>query len=113
SDDVIDSAFRAFLEPGEAVAYPWPTFGVIPLFARMNAAAPSAVPLAADFALDAEALIARRAAVTYLCRPNNPTGTLFDRAAVGGVIARSAGVVVVDEAYADYADDDVLDLVLA
>jgi histidinol-phosphate aminotransferase len=112
SDDVIDSAFRAFLEPGEGVAYPWPTFGVIPLFARMNAAAPVAVPLASDFALDAEALVAARAAVTYLCRPNNPTGTHFDRAACARVIAGAAGAVVVDEAYADYADDDVLGLVL-
>jgi histidinol-phosphate aminotransferase len=53
------------------------------------------------------------AAVTYLCRPNNPTGTLFQREDVASVLARAAGVVLIDEAYADYAEDDVLDLVLA
>jgi histidinol dehydrogenase len=113
SDDVIDSALRAFLEPGERVAYPAPTFGVIPMFARMNAAEPHAVPLGHDFALDAEPLVAAGAAVTYLCRPNNPTGTAFERSAVAAVLGRAAGVVLVDEAYADFADDDVLDLVLA
>ncbi|MGH7507444.1 MAG: aminotransferase class I/II-fold pyridoxal phosphate-dependent enzyme, partial [Longimicrobiales bacterium] len=113
SDDVIDSAIRAFLEPGEAVAYPWPTFGVVPLFARMNAAEPAAVPLGNGFALDAATLLEPRAAVTYLCRPNNPTGTAFDRDEVARVLREAAGVVLIDEAYADFADDDVLDLVLA
>jgi histidinol-phosphate/aromatic aminotransferase/cobyric acid decarboxylase-like protein len=51
--------------------------------------------------------------VTYLCRPNNPTGTLFDRAAVARVLEGAAGVVAIDEAYADFGEDDVLDLVLA
>ena len=113
SDDIIDSAFRAFLEPGEGVAYPWPTFGVVPLFARMNAAEPAAIPLGEDFTLDADALMAAPAAVTYLCRPNNPTGTLFDRGEVARVIAGAAGLVAVDEAYADFGENDVLDLVLA
>jgi histidinol dehydrogenase len=113
SDDIIDSAFRAFLEPGEGVAYPWPTFGVVPLFARMNAAEPAAIPLGEDFALATDALVAASAAVTYLCRPNNPTGTLFDRAAVARVLEGAAGVVAIDEAYADFGEDDVLDLVLA
>jgi histidinol dehydrogenase len=108
SDDVIDSALRAFCNPGDAVAYPDPTFGMVPVFARMNTARPVAVPLGEDFALDADALLAVRAAATYICRPNNPTGTLFDRAATLRVLARAEGVVLVDEAYADYATEDVM-----
>ena len=108
SDDMIDSAFRAFCEPGDVIAHPVPTFGVIPAFARMNAAQPVAVPLGDDFALDADALLATGAASIYLCRPNNPTGNAFDRAAMLRVMAEARGVVLIDEAYADFADDDLL-----
>lgn len=104
SDDVIDSAIRAFCEPGDAVAYPDPTFGMVRLFVRMNAARPVPVMLGSDFTLDTDALLAVRARITYLCRPNNPTGTLFDVAAVERLAAGAAGVVLLDEAYADFAD---------
>jgi histidinol dehydrogenase len=103
SDDVIDSAVRAFCEAGDVVAYPWPTFGVVPTFARMNAARPVAVPLGAGFAPDAGALLATGARVTYLCSPNNPTGNLFPPGAVARLAAEAAGVVLLDEAYADFA----------
>jgi histidinol dehydrogenase len=110
SDDVIDSALRAFCEPGETLAYPDPTFGMVPIFGRMNGLRPLAVALREDFALDVAALLQTRARVTYLCRPNNPTGTQFDRVAVERLCREAAGVVLVDEAYADYADDDVVQL---
>jgi histidinol dehydrogenase len=113
SDDLIDSAIRAFCEPGDALAYPVPTFGVVHTFARMNAARPIEVPLGPDFALDADALLATGARLLYLCRPNNPTGNAFDREAVARVIREARGLVLIDEAYADFAGDDVLDLVLA
>jgi histidinol dehydrogenase len=108
SDDVIDSALRAFCRPGDAVAFPEPTFGMVPVFSRMNAARPVAVPLTHSFALDAGALLAQRAAATYICRPNNPTGTNFDRAETRRVMQQAAGVVIIDEAYVDFAEDDVI-----
>jgi histidinol dehydrogenase len=110
SDDLIDSAVRAFCETGAAVAYPDPTFGMIPIFAKMNATLPVAVPLLADFELDADALLGMRAPLTYLCRPNNPTGTAFERQATERVCRDAAGIVLVDEAYADYADDNIVDV---
>ncbi|HSK20368.1 MAG TPA: histidinol dehydrogenase [Longimicrobiales bacterium] len=113
SDDVIDSALRAFCEPGDSVAYPDPTFGMVPVFGRMNALKPAAVPLRQDFALDADALLATDAGATYLCRPNNPTGTQFERAAMARVCQEAAGVVLIDEAYADFADDDFVQHAIA
>ena len=107
SDDVIDSALRAFCDPGDAIAYPDPTFGMVPVFGRMNALRPIAVPLGDDFALDAEGLLRAAARATYVCRPNNPTGTLFDRTALERICREAAGVVMIDEAYADYAEDDL------
>ena len=113
SDDVIDSALRAFCEPGERLAYPDPTFGMVPGFGRMNALEPVPVALGSEFELDAEALLATRAAATYLCRPNNPTGTAFARGAVTRVCREARGLVLLDEAYADFADDDLLETALA
>ncbi|HEX2167650.1 MAG TPA: aminotransferase class I/II-fold pyridoxal phosphate-dependent enzyme, partial [Longimicrobiales bacterium] len=108
SDDVIDSALRAFCEPGDTIAYPDPTFGMVPVFGRMNGLRPLAVPLGHDFELDADALLRTHARATYLCRPNNPTGTQFERAAVERVGRNAAGVVLIDEAYADFAGEDLI-----
>src|SRR5690606_36027152 len=73
-DGVIDAAVRAFCDPGATVAFPDPTFGMVALFARMNAARPLPVPVTEALDVDMEALLATRAAVTYVCDPNNPTG---------------------------------------
>lgn len=113
SDDVIDSALRAFCEPGDPVAYPVPTFGVVRSFVQMNAAVPVEVPLGPDFALDADALVATGATATYVCLPNNPTGTAFERTAVERVVREARGLVMIDEAYADFADANVLATVMA
>jgi histidinol dehydrogenase len=113
SDDVIDAVIRAFCEPGDRVAYPDPTFGMIPTFARMNAAAPVPVPLRADMSLDVTALLAARSQLIYVCSPNNPTGSSFARADVAALCHGARGLVLIDEAYADFADDDLLELALA
>ena len=105
SDDLLDATFRAFCSPGDAVAHPAPTFGIVPSFVRVSGASPLAVPLAADLTLDVEGLLARRAAVTYVCRPNNPTGTLFPREQVEELASASAGLLLLDEAYVDFAGE--------
>lgn len=110
SDDVLDSLVRAFCEPGEAVAYADPTFGMVPAFAHMNAAVPGAVPHGPGMTLPLDGLLATAAAVVYVCRPNNPTGTQYGRIAMERLAAEATGVVVVDEAYADFADDDLVAL---
>jgi histidinol-phosphate aminotransferase len=108
SDDIIDSAIRAFCAPLDRVAYPDPTFGMVPVFARMNATTPVPVALLPGFALDADALIAARTPLTYICRPNNPTGNAFDRAGTLRVCEQTDGIVLIDEAYADFAGDDLV-----
>lgn len=107
SDDVIDSAIRAFCDPGAVVAFPAPTFPMADLFARMNDARPRPVGLAPDGTLEDGALDALAAAdVVYLCRPNNPTGAMIDRAAVLELLERARGVVLIDEAYGEFAEGD-------
>ncbi len=114
SDDLIDSALRAFCEPGDAVAFPWPTFGVVSEFARMNAARPVAVPADAGGDVGPAGLAALAAAdVAYVCRPNNPTGTMLPRETVVELLRRSRGPVLIDEAYGDFAGETLLDAALA
>lgn len=103
SDDILDSAFRALAEPGERVAYPVPTFPMAEIFARMNALVPAPVP-SATAALDTGAR------VIYLCSPNNPTGRSQSRDAVERIVAEAPGYVVIDEAYAEFAERSDVDL---
>ena len=110
SDDVLDSAFRAFASPGERLASISPSFTMIPVFAALNHVECVQVPLLASWDIDADALLATRARVTYLCSPNNPTGTVASRAQVLRVVDNAPGVVIIDEAYAEFTDDNFLDL---
>lgn len=103
SDDVIDSAMRAFAEPGESLAFTEPTFSMIPVFARVNGLVPTPVSFTAGYDIDPDALLATGARVIYICSPNNPTGCGVSRQAVEWVIERAPGLVIIDEAYAEFA----------
>ncbi len=102
SDDILDSAIRAFAEPGDVLAYPDPTFGMLPVWAQMNG-------LTAAPAASIDALLAARARVTYLCSPNNPTGIALTHEEVARVVEHAAGIVILDEAYADFSSESWLD----
>lgn len=112
SDDVLDSAIRAFGEPGDRLVMPDPSFAMIPTFARMNALDPVLVPLTREYDVDADAVIAARAAITYLCSPNNPTGAPVARPSMERIVAGARGVVIIDEAYAEFAGSSVVDLAM-
>ena len=114
SDDVLDLAMRTFAAPGEAIAFATPTFSMIPIFARLNGLVPVGVPLRdadASYDIDVEGLIQSRAAIIYLCAPNNPTGTTLSRGSLENVLARARGLVILDEAYAEFARTTHVDLV--
>jgi histidinol dehydrogenase len=107
SDDVIDSTLRAFATAGGRIAHPVPTFGMVPAFARMNGLIPVGLTLRPDLELDVDSILAAHADITYICRPNNPTGNLFRREDVERVVRHAQGLVVIDEAYVDYSGDDL------
>jgi len=111
SDDVLDSTMRAFGTPGDSIAFSAPTFTMIPVLARLNGLTPLAIPFTEGFDIDAERLVDTSAKITYLCAPNNPTGTPVSRAAVEYVVANAAGIVLIDEAYAEFAPEVFTDLV--
>ena len=105
SDDVIDSAVRAFAEPGERLAYSDPTFSMIPVFAKVNGLTPTPVQFAPSGDIDPEALLSTEARIIYICSPNNPTGSLPSRRSVDHVIEHAPGIVIIDEAYGEFTED--------
>lgn len=93
--------------PGRSIAYGWPSFGMYRLAARNSFSAEIEVPLS-DHRYDLEALAAAirpDTSLIYLCNPNNPTGTHVGRDAVSDFIEAIPDdvVVIVDEAYYEYA----------
>jgi histidinol-phosphate aminotransferase len=112
SDDVLDSAIRALAEPGETIAGIDPSFAMIPLFARMNGLRYQGVPIDERFDVDPAAFERANARLIYLCVPNNPTGTMLPRGTIDTIVdnARGRATVIIDEAYADFAPWNVLDL---
>jgi histidinol-phosphate aminotransferase len=110
SDDVLDSAFRAASAPGSVVAYPAPTFSMIGDLARMNGMRPRPAPWA-DAVAEPARLLDGAPALVYLCRPNNPTGAQLPAAWIERLLelrGPDGPLVVIDEAYADFAEDTVI-----
>jgi len=109
SDDVLDSAFRAASGAGAVVRYASPTFSMVEPLARMNGMDARAVPWAEALA-DPGALLAGGPALVYVCRPNNPTGEVvprdwFEALLEGAGRAPAPPLVILDEAYADFAEE--------
>ena len=111
SDAVLDATIRAFGSPGDRIAYSTPTFSMVPLFARLNGLQPLPVSFTDEFDVDADRLVEAGAKITYLCAPNNPTATPVSRAAVEYVASHAKGIVILDEAYAEFAPESFADLV--
>ena len=105
SDDVLDAAMRAFGNAGDEIVFAAPTFPMIPIFARLNGLVPVALPMGAHYEVDPERLVDQRAKITYLCTPNNPTSTAMSREAVEYVVEHASGLVILDEAYAEFAPE--------
>ena len=109
SDEAIDLLTRAFCRAGEdAVVVCPPTFGMYAAAARIQGARVVGVPLLSErgFALDAHAVLRACGSdvkLVFLCSPNNPTGMLEPDEVVEGVLAAAPGLVVVDEAYGQFA----------
>ena len=107
SDEAIDLVFRIFCEPGKDNAVIMtPSYGMYGVAAAINDIAVRPFRLDADFNLDTEALLAtcdERTKVIFLCSPNNPSGNAFPKAQLREICDRFQGIVVIDEAYADFS----------
>jgi histidinol-phosphate aminotransferase len=107
SDEAIDLAYRVFCNPGhDNVVAIAPTYGMYQVCADINDVEYRTVLLDENFEFQAEKLLAACNANTkiiWICSPNNPTGNSLNRDEILKVIDRFEGIVIVDEAYIDFA----------
>lgn len=107
SDEPIDLLIRAFCEPGnENIVTINPTYGMYQVAADTNNVEVIKVSLSDDFQLDAKSVLKAvnpGTKLIFLCSPNNPSGNLLDKNAMIEIIQNFDGLVVIDEAYIDFA----------
>ncbi|MGH2614255.1 MAG: histidinol-phosphate transaminase [Thermomicrobiales bacterium] len=112
-DNVLETLMFLLIEPGDLVVISEPTFMVYELLVKGHGGEVANVPLRPDFALDADGIldaIDERTKLVLICNPNNPTGNLFDPAAIERIVAEAPCLVAVDEAYAEFAGTSSLAL---
>jgi len=110
ADDMIEVCFRAFAGSGDRVAWSTPTYPLLEPLCHLHEATPAAYPTAEGWTWTLD-LVEDQAPLKFLVNPNSPTGTHHGRRSVEHVLGRSPGVVVLDEAYVDFAPDSQLDLI--
>lgn len=107
SDEPIDLLFRAFCEPGQDnIVTIDPTYGMYQVSAEINNVEIRKVQLKNDYSFSADELLKKADSYTkliFLCSPNNPTANLLDKSEMLKLIKGFSGLVVVDEAYIDFA----------
>ena len=109
ADELIEMCFRAFVGKGDHVAYPTPTYPLFEPLCRIHEAVPAPHPSAEGW-IWAKELAEDHAPLKFAVNPNSPTGTWAAEAAVEDVVTKSRGVVVLDEAYVDFAPESCVSL---
>lgn len=112
SDEAIDLPYRIFCEPGrDNVVAIAPTYGMYKVCADINDIEYREVLLDDHYQMQAEKLLAacdEHTKIVWMCSPNNPTGNSLDRDEILKVIEAFQGIVIVDEAYIDFAQQKSL-----
>ena len=109
SDEAIDLLIRAFCEPkNDNILLMPPTYGMYEVSANINNISVISVNLTSDFQLDLDNIFKNINANTkmiFVCSPNNPSGNLLKRAEINYILEKFRGIVVIDEAYADFSSE--------
>ncbi|WP_073109792.1 histidinol-phosphate transaminase [Hymenobacter daecheongensis] len=107
SDEAIDLLVRLTCTPGhDSILILPPTYGMYEVAANLNDVRIERLPLTPDFQIapaDVARIVASEAKLVWLCSPNNPTGNLLHEESIEEILRGFRGLVVVDEAYADFA----------
>jgi len=109
-DDLLRMAFSAFCDKKRACAYPVPTYSLYPVLAKVQNCRAIEVPFDDEYNLPAK-LAKTGAALTIVCNPNAPSGTFIAAGELASLADELKGVLLVDEAYVDFAQTDCAGLV--
>src|SRR5690606_12632344 len=110
SDEAIDLLIRIFCVPGtDQILITPPTYGMYKVCAAINDVEVLSVPLTPEFEPRVPEILKTltdRTKIIFLCSPNNPTGNLLDKDAIRDLMKNFKGIVVIDEAYIDFSNDE-------
>jgi histidinol-phosphate aminotransferase len=109
SDDLLTIAMRTFCGEGDVVAFPTPTYSLYEVLARIQGARVAAVPFPEDYSLP-KGLADTGARLVLVSNPNAPTGTTVPVDVLMDLAGRVEGVLLIDEAYVDFAPSDCMPL---
>lgn len=116
SDELIQMIINTFVNKGEYVLYPTPSFSMYKIYTQICGGIPVSVELGEDYKYNIDTFIEMGhrydAKVAFICNPNNPTGTTIDREEIKSFIEEFKGIVVIDEAYIEFHGGTVMDLIL-
>jgi histidinol-phosphate aminotransferase len=112
SDEILALCTRAFMENGESVGYLDPSYSLYPVLAEIRGCDTIEIPLGADFGWPAATVFDEQpwdsCGLFFVTNPNAPAGTLYPAETIGEFARGFSGLVVVDEAYVDFASADCL-----
>jgi histidinol-phosphate aminotransferase len=111
ADEIMDLLMKVFVRKGSKVMVVEPSFPMYTFFAQLYGGSTVPVLLRPDFSLDVDAILNKMDKDTrllFVCSPNNPTGNQFREADIKKLLQEFKGVVVVDEAYVDFASGSVI-----
>jgi histidinol-phosphate aminotransferase len=111
SDDLLTIATRACVPAGGVLGYATPTYSLYSVLAGLQGAKVAEVAWGEGYALPVEALVASGADAIYVANPNAPTGTYTPPQQIAELAKAFKGLVLVDEAYADFAEGNCMGLV--
>ncbi|MBF0358675.1 MAG: histidinol-phosphate transaminase [Magnetococcales bacterium] len=110
SDDILTMILRTFVSSGQIVTAPCPTYSLYETLTKIQGGIFQQTPWPDDLSLPIAALLKTKAQVIFIVRPNAPTGHMVALADISELCRKTSGVVVLDEAYVDFADDNGLAL---
>jgi histidinol-phosphate aminotransferase len=111
SDDVLAIAMQTFLDPGDTLAFPHPTYSLYPVLAELADVKVATVEWEKDWELPTDALLATKAKAIFLANPNAPSATFVSPLKLDELARKFNGALLIDEAYVDFAEDNCLPLV--
>jgi len=107
-DELLALALRTFVDPGDTVVATYPTYSLYEVLVDLHGAKIDYIDLDVDYQLS-EAMFAAKGRLAFLTRPNAPTGVSISREAAERFCRGFDGIVVIDEAYVDFAEDSCID----
>ncbi len=105
SDEILSIIMRSFVGPQDRVAFPVPTYSLYDTLIAIQQGERITVDYPPDFSVP-EALASQNAALTFLCNPNSPSGTLVPLQDIERLARAVSGILVIDEAYVDFAESE-------